>query len=282
MNNALAAFPAVDLDEVLARSPLQLRLDRKCLVPASLLPRLLEAMADAYAALEIDGLRTFRYTSTYFDTPELHTYRQHLQDRRRRFKIRTRTYLDSGECTFEVKLSGTREATDRRRMPYDPANRTELTPSATDFLWQTLLSAHRMNPPSPLTPTATTSYNRTTLVQRHGTGRVTLDTALVCTAEATSIEGNQAWALLESKSTNPDAPADRLLRHLGLRPAKFSKYCLAIAALYPGTRSNPWRRTLRHCFTPTRPPTPERDSHGFDYDAERARRRSSIGRASVL
>ncbi|MEU5990856.1 polyphosphate polymerase domain-containing protein [Spirillospora sp. NPDC047418] len=253
MTTPLAALPAVDLTEVLARSTLQLRLDRKYLVPSLLLPRLLEAMAGTYAALEIDGLRTFRYTSTYFDTPDLLTYRQHLQDRRRRFKIRTRTYLDSGECTFEVKLSGTRDSTDKRRMPYDPANRTELTPSAHDFLWQTLLSAYRMNPPSPLTPTATTSYNRTTLVQRQGTGRVTLDTALVCTAQATSIEADQAWVLLESKSETPDAPADRLLRHLGQRPTKLSKYCLAIAALYPGTTSNPWHRPLRRYFTPTGP-----------------------------
>ncbi len=277
----LTAFPAVGLPEVLARSALQLRLDRKYIVPTNLIPALLTQLTPTHAALEIDGLRTFRYTSTYFDTPDLLTYRHHLQDRRRRYKIRTRTYLDTSECMFEVKMSGTREATDKRRLPHATTHRDELTQSAHDFLWETLLSAYRTNPPSPLLPSATTSYNRTTLVQRHGTGRVTLDTNLVCTHHNTHQAARDDWVLVESKSSTPDTPVDRLLRRMGLRPVRLSKYCLAVAVLYPNTTANPWHRPLRRCF-PRPHQHDEHDSHQVDYDAGRARRRSSIGRASVL
>ncbi|TDD80105.1 polyphosphate polymerase domain-containing protein [Actinomadura darangshiensis] len=249
MLGAAATGPSpVGLAEVLARSALQLRLDRKYLLPARLVPELVGGLAGSYAALEIDGRRLFRYASTYFDTPGLLTYRQHLQDRRRRFKIRTRTYLDSGSCMVEVKMNGTRDATDKRRMPYDAGRRMELTGAAEDFLAATLLSAYRMNPPAPLLASATTAYRRVTLVQRSGAGRVTLDAGLVCTRPGRRIEARDGWVLVESKSAAWDTPADRLLRRLRVRPLKISKYCLAVAVLYPGTAANPWHRALRRCF----------------------------------
>jgi hypothetical protein len=45
--------------------------------------------------LEIDGARSFAYDSTYFDTPDLDAYLLAATRRRRRFKVRTRTYVDS-------------------------------------------------------------------------------------------------------------------------------------------------------------------------------------------
>lgn len=248
LGEAVDGPPPVGLPEVLDRSALQFRMDRKYLVPARLVPELVAGLAGSYAALEIDGARLFRYSSTYFDTPDLLTYRQHLQDRRRRYKIRTRTYLDSGECMFEVKMNGARDATDKRRMPYDAGHRTALTAAAEDFLWETLLSAYRMNAPAPLVPSATTGYRRVTLVQRSGTGRATLDAGLVCARRGARVEARGDWVLVESKSAGPDTPVDRLLRRMRIRPAKVSKYCLAVAVLYPGTTANPWHRALRRCF----------------------------------
>ena len=41
------------------------------------------------------ALRDFAYESVYFDTPDLLSFRMAAQPRRRRFKLRTRTYLDT-------------------------------------------------------------------------------------------------------------------------------------------------------------------------------------------
>jgi len=43
---------------------------------------------------------------TYVDTPDLLTYRQHLQGRRRRYKVRTRAYLDSGGLHVRGQAQG--------------------------------------------------------------------------------------------------------------------------------------------------------------------------------
>ena len=247
------ALPPMGLPQVLERAELQTRVDRKYLVPAAMGEAILPRLAGEYAALDIGGRRLFHYSSTYFDTPDLLTFRQHRQGRRRRFKIRTRTYLDSGECVFELKLAGVRNVTDKRRMPYEARRRTELDATARMFLEEVLLDAYRVNAPDTVVPSATTGYLRSTLVQLSGPGRVTLDASLTCTRDGTGtgIAADPGMVLIESKSERADAPVDRILRDLGVRPAKMSKYCVAVAVLYPGMHANPWHAAMRACFDRT-------------------------------
>ncbi|QFG21937.1 polyphosphate polymerase domain-containing protein [Actinomadura sp. WMMB 499] len=243
------ALPPMSLAQVLDRAELQTRVDRKYLVPADQCAAMLPRLAGEYAVLEIDGRRDFRYSSTYFDSPDLLTFRQHRQGRRQRYKMRTRTYMDSGECMFEVKLSGARNSTDKRRMHYDAARRRTLDAPARAFLQDVLLSAYRTNPPEIVVTSATTDYLRSTLVQLSGPGRVTFDTTLTCTdGSGTTVAADPGTVLIESKSAGGDAPVDRVLRDQGVRPAKISKYCVAVAVLYPGVPANPWRPALRAYF----------------------------------
>ncbi|MFV2179398.1 polyphosphate polymerase domain-containing protein [Actinomadura sp. LOL_016] len=244
-----AALPSMSLAQVMDRAELQTRTDRKYLVPAELCAAMLPRLAGEYAALEIDDRRSFRYSSTYFDTPNLLTFRQHRQGRRQRYKMRTRTYMDSGECMFEVKLSGARNSTDKRRMPYDAARRRTLDATARAFLQDVLLSAYRTNPPETVVTSATTDYLRSTLVQLSGPGRVTFDATLTCTdGGGTTIAADPGMVLIESKSEGGDAPVDRILRDQGVRPVRISKYCAAVAVLYPGVPANPWRPAIRAYF----------------------------------
>ena len=110
MAGSVASLPAASLAEITERAELQTRIDRKYLVPVDAVADLVSGLG-RFAVLEIDGLRGFRYESVYFDTPDLLTYRAHLQGRRRRFKVCTRAYLDSADCMFEVKLEGSRGST---------------------------------------------------------------------------------------------------------------------------------------------------------------------------
>lgn len=103
-----AALRPLSLAEVNALASLTLRSCRKYVVPARLLPVLVGHLAHDFGVLCEEGRTAFRYSSTYFDTPDLVTFRQHRQQRRRRFKIRTRSYLDSGLTMLEVKLKGAR------------------------------------------------------------------------------------------------------------------------------------------------------------------------------
>jgi hypothetical protein len=247
---SVARLPAASLAEVIERTALQARIDRKYLIPADRFAELTARLADTYAALEIDRLRGFAYQSVYFDTPDLLTYRQHLPGRRRRYKVRTRTYLDSGDCVFEVKLRGRREQTVKARLPYPLADRTHINPQAHAFLAGQLQEAYGQPVPQ-LAAKVTIGYRRTTLVDlRRGT-RLTCDVDLTCTGDGRVAAGLSRHVLVETKSHGPPAEADIALRSLRLRPVQMSKYCVAVALLYPGIRCNPWHRTLQRYFADT-------------------------------
>ncbi|MDA0563197.1 polyphosphate polymerase domain-containing protein [Streptomonospora sp. S1-112] len=247
---AAAAFPGMELAEVLERAELQTRRDRKYLLRREVFLAFLHRLADQedWSILQIGGMRRFRYSSTYFDTPDLLTFRQHRQGRRRRFKVRTRSYLDTRTCTFEVKLEGARDATVKQRTAHPFDLRDELTEEARAFLAEVLRAGYGIAPPDELIRTAVTGYWRRTLVQRSGTARITCDTGLVCRSEAAEVIADPNWVVVECKSAGPPTAADAALAELGVRPTRISKYCLAAAVLHPGLRANPWRRSLRDWF----------------------------------
>jgi VTC domain len=255
---SVAGLPAASLAEVIERSALQTRIDHKYLVPLERFAELAARLPDTYAVLEIDQLRGLAYESVYFDTPDLLTYRQHLQGRRRRYKVRTRAYLDSGDCTFEVKLRGRREQTIKARLPYPVADRTHINPRAQAFLADQLREAYGQPAPR-LAAKVTTAYRRTTLVDLQRGTRLTYDVDLICGGGGKMAVGLSRHVLVETKRAGPHGDADIALRSLGLRPVEMSKYCVAVALLYPGIRRNPWHRTLRRYFADATQSAPGRD-----------------------
>src|SRR5690606_23279363 len=203
-------FAPVPLEEVLRTAELQTRVDRKYLVPHRAFAEFERGLAaqGEWAELEIDGRRGFAYASVYFDTPDLLGYRQHVQGRRRRFKARTRGYLDSGTASFEVKMEGARSATVKERTAHPVDRLDEFTPEARDFLAAVLHREYGIEPPRDLRPAAVTSYRRRTLVRRSGGARLTLDEGLVFRIGTDTVPVPPGWVLAESKSPGGDTPAD--------------------------------------------------------------------------
>jgi hypothetical protein len=244
LTGALAGLRPISLDEVLAEAALQVRVDRKYLVPVGTFVELVTRLRDRFAVLEIDGQRSFRYESVYFDTPSHGLYRQHLQRRRYRYKVRTRTYLDSGECSFEVKLKGNRAETIKSRLPYAAADRSRLTGPAHDFLAGQLRTAYGVPPVDGLRPALVTTYRRSTLTDPRAHERMTCDIDLRFFDQASAIDVLPETVLVETKTASHAGAADQVLRDLRLRPIHVSKYCVAAAMLNPNLPANPWHRTV--------------------------------------
>ncbi|MEE1621699.1 polyphosphate polymerase domain-containing protein [Zafaria sp. Z1313] len=238
----------IGLEELNEAAALQTRIDRKYVVDAGLANALFAGLPRDTRVLEIGGLRRFRYDSVYFDTPELTAYRLAAAGRRRRFKIRTRTYLDTGTAFLEVKTEGARAATVKERIPHAPADRSRLTPEGAAYVAETLAAA--LGPGSApdtalLRPVVETAYSRTTLYLPGSGARATID------EDATwRLPGGPAWTLdgrviVETKSGSRPGELDRMLWRHGVRPAKISKFATGLAALDPRLPSNKWTRTLR-------------------------------------
>ena len=219
VGSSVPGLPSATLGEVTEQVALNARAERKYLVPADRFADLIARLPQRYAVLEINRQRGFAYESVYFDTSDLLTYRQHLQGRRRRYKVRTRTYLDSADCAFEVKLRWHRDQTVKARLPYSVTDRARITPTAQAFLASQLEYAYGQRAPE-LGATVTTTYRRTTLVDIDCTTRLTCDVDLTCTGGGQIAVGLSQYVLVESKSLGANSAADAVLRGLGLRPVQ--------------------------------------------------------------
>jgi VTC domain len=242
---AVEQLRPVSLEHVQQRADLQTRLDRKYIVSAATAAALLGELSGELAVLEIDGLRQFRYDSVYFDTPALDSFHGAVHGRRRRFKVRTRSYLDSGSSVLEVKTAGGRGHTVKERLPYAAEVRDRLTPEGFDFL-----AGRGIDGLLPeLRPTLRTLYRRTTVVADDG-WRATLDTGLRCVDFDGRAAGIGSAVLIESKSPGSATSLDRALWARGHRPVSVSKYGTGMAAVDPSLPSNKWHRTLQTHFVP--------------------------------
>ena len=262
VDSLLAGFAPVSLTEIQELADLQTRVDRKYVVPARVVAELL-ADQEGLRVLEIDGRRRFGYESVYFDTPSLEAYRSAAHGRRRRFKVRTRTYADSGECVVEVKVKGGRGETVKERLEYERSSAAALDPRARAFAEAVLVRARpdAQSVVEVLEPTLRTTYDRTTFVDPVAGTRLTCDSSLLCTLAGTQVlagrsvprrgAGAQGSAsigdqvVLESKSPGTATAVDRWLWARGHRPVSLSKYCVGLAALDDALPSNRWSRTLR-------------------------------------
>jgi hypothetical protein len=240
------AFPAIGLDRLDAGAALRDRVDVKYVVPLEAFAALAGRLLPTHSALEIGGRRAFAYRSRYFDTPELRAFRDHIQQRRRRYKCRSREYLDSGAYAFEVKLKGLRGRTVKHRMAHDGH---ELSEAAVDFLRDCLDRAYGRPPDPGLRPALDVAYTRVTLAAPELGERVTCDFDLAFTGPGGAAGRLEpGMAIVESKSARGDARADRVLRELGHRPQPAcSKYCLGVA-LTRAVAGNPLRPLLRRHF----------------------------------
>src|SRR6185369_8422338 len=95
------------------------RTDRKYVLPATELPALLDSLAARDArVLRIGGQAEQDYKTAYFDTPTMDFYRATALRRRRRGKVRVRSYLPDRGHFLEVKTRTSRGVTVKYRFPH--------------------------------------------------------------------------------------------------------------------------------------------------------------------
>lgn len=251
---ARAVFEAISLDELVDQAELMRRVDRKYLLPIGEAAAAMAGIDPRARVLEIGGRRDFAYDSVYFDTDDHLAYRLTAQKRRRRFKLRTRSYLDTGGCFLEVKTKNGRGATVKRRIEYDERDRGRLTVCGRDYVRRQLCAeGHDPALVGRFRPSLVSRYRRTTLLLPEGT-RATFDTRLSwgqaerrpsSKRHRLDLEG---WVILETKSVGGTSQLDRLLWRTGRRPLGISKFGTGTAALHPELSSNKWARVLRGPF----------------------------------
>lgn len=237
----------ITLQELVEIASLQTRIDRKYIVPRGEVDDLLERLEPETRVLEIDGQTDFGYESVYFDTPDLASYLGAAHKRRRRFKVRTRTYTDSGDCYLEVKTEGARSATVKERLEH-ASSPDEIGPVGVEYAQSVLDEAGIHADVSQLNPVLSTSYRRRTLFIPSSASRATVDVDLAWQLHGGERIALDHVAIVETKSGSTASSVDRLLWTRGHRPSAISKYATGLAALNPHLPSNKWAPILRTYF----------------------------------
>lgn len=252
LTRLLDAIPATSLWDLPEESALQTRTDRKYSLTASQAFEVLAAVPGLVTVTVNDQVQS-NYESVYFDTPSLRSYTDAAHGRRRRFKVRTRTYVDTATTLVEIKVKSGRGETIKSRIESTCAARDSFNEQERAFVANTLEASgvqEAREIVENLKPSLATRYKRATLLAPDGS-RTTVDTDLQC-ERAGQTAVFPALVLIETKSDGTPNPIDRALWRAGLRPQSISKFATGIALLQPDLHHNKWHRVLNsEALTPT-------------------------------
>jgi len=219
------------------------RVDSKFIVPAGLVPELLERAGRHYRVVEVEGIRLATYVTRYFDTPDFQLYHAHHSGRTPRYKVRIREYATTGDRYLEVKrkrAAGGRTQKERIHLEDGEASPVQR------LLRDDLLAVGHMVDPSQLGARMTTQYQRVTLVSTDVAERVTIDLVLTC-QQRDRARTYPAVAIVEVKQTvRSRTPITETLSAMNLHRRSISKYCIGVAALVPDVKTNLFKPVFRY------------------------------------
>ena len=158
--------------------------------------------------------------------------------------MRTRAYVNSGDAYLEIKRKNNKGRTRKKRTGIPIG---ELPDFRSDEAACRYLAAHSDFEAGQLQPTLETLFERITLVNPAMTERLTIDTRLRFRNIRTGLETSLLDAvIIELKQDGHAAsPMKRILLNHRVKPARISKYCIAVTLTDPSAKSNRFKVKVR-------------------------------------
>jgi len=221
------------------------RIDSKYVTTETMLAQILERAFEAgYRVLVAEGERLSPYNSLYYDTADIAMYRAHHNGVLVRRKVRTRTYVNSGDSFLEVKRKNNHGRTKKKRISIPLAVFDNIAASAEAEEFLPKVSGYSV---AELTPRLYTRFQRITLVNSAMTERLTIDTALEFenVKYGTTATLNDAVIIELKQDGRCPSPMRGILLDLRVHPLRVSKYCIGTALTDPETKNSRFRLKIR-------------------------------------
>lgn len=244
MSDSLAAilsgFLTFSLSE-LEETDLLKRVDDKYFFHISKLESVLSYLKDKADMLEIGGVRSFQYSSTYLDTAEFDTYLQHHNNRKNRFKLRYRDYLDSDLQFLEIKQKDVRGVMHKYRVALNGLNGNG------EAAIKEHIQSHTPYQLEDLQKKITIKYDRITLMDKNRKERLTIDRNLQFEREGRSPIQFKNLVIVELKHQKSESNSifKQCFREHRIRRQGISKYCLGISSMYDHLKDNSFKAQQR-------------------------------------
>lgn len=239
LKSLLSEYANLSLDDV-EKAKLFDRIEVKFVFGIEELPLILKNLSKEYSLLNIAGTGIRSYENHYVDTPDLKMYIDHHNGKLNRYKLRFRTYGDTGNTFFEIKFKSNRGRTIKKRTEVQ-ASDFKLEGTAAEFLMQ-----ETNYTPDSLYESLIVDYKRITLVKMSNLERITLDTELTY-SHGYQRTGFPNIVIAEVKQPKSFTSSFTTLMHqMHIQPFSFSKYCLGIATIYPDVKANNFKTKIRY------------------------------------
>ena len=183
------------------------------------------------------------YDSTYYDTSDWAMFTMHHNRKLHRYKIRSRTYLDSKVSFLEIKDKNNKGRTSKKR---EKVNSTDPAVLQSDYGLEYFVKLYTGFDFPRLLPTLQTKFHRITLVNSQKTERITVDIGVnfknVRTGQTAALDN---LVIIELKQDGRYPSTMRaILNQLRIKPFHISKYCMGVALTYPNAKKNRFKRKL--------------------------------------
>ena len=236
LKEQLKTFSPIDLKQM-DRVKLLRRSDTKYLISKKIISDLLPLIIRDYFILEIDGNRISSYHTAYLDTPDKTYYKHHHQGRKKRHKVRFRTYVESCSSFLEVKLKE-KEKTNKKRIKSTQNN-------SLDEAQKAFLSEWITEDFDQLNISLENTFQRVTLVHKIDQERVTLDFNLNFGMKNQTIPLDELVIIeIKQSRVNRNSLISKLLRSKLIRPFRLSKYCIGSILMDDGLKYNRFKSML--------------------------------------
>src|SRR6218665_287287 len=202
-------FERIGLKEVENMGQLR-RMETKFLLPLMDLPAFLQEMQPHYKLLAIENDLVFEYSSLYYDTPGFDCYLEHHNGKQNRYKVRERSYLQTGKTYLEIKFSSNTRRVFKHRVRQEAPGQLLQEPVAG------FIQSSSSFDPAALVPVLTVGYKRLTLVNMLTRERVTVDTDLEFSHGVSRLKISK-FAVVEVKQPDRmNSPALQFMRNSGI------------------------------------------------------------------
>jgi hypothetical protein len=229
----LSSFIPIGLEEM-DGVRLMNRVETKYVFSAKKLPDLLDNLHGSYKILEIEMVRNFPYHTTYMDTCDNLFYTQHVTGKLNRHKVRYRRYESTGLSFLEIKKKTNKNRTIKWRIE------NELNANCPDEDASAFIKEYLPYCLQDLQPVLNNGFTRITLVGTEFKERITLDYNITFTSSDGRNAGFPFLAIAELKREgySNHSPIGIIMKQIGIKPNRFSKYCIGSALIRDMPRKN--------------------------------------------
>ena len=234
IDEIISGFHPISLDQM-DEVKLMDRMDQKYVFHSSGLPEIIGSMKQDYFVFEINDTRYCGYETQYLDTPDRRMYTLHQNGKLNRHKIRYRKYCESNIEFFEIKFKSNKGRTLKNRI------KLKENAPAMERMKEQLLSQFSPYTLSMLYPALDVSFKRITLVNKHLTDRLTLDTDLKFRIRDQEYKTPGLVIAEIKQGRSKKSSFTRVMHAHHINPFPVSKYCLGISLLEPDVKKNNYK-----------------------------------------